>query len=112
MKPLRTDRDYWRAVRRKSKLVRLIRREVLAQRIPALRQYCGRAGVEMLEVKHGWQFRYREYILNWSPTTNRVSIQYRMPGANRTVPFTRNGEPGKPRIVVAIEEVLDLVRSE
>lgn len=112
MKEQQTDRAYWRAVRRKSKLIRKIRREVLSQRIPALREYCTRAGVEMLEVAHGWQFRYREYVLNWNPGTNRVAIQYRMPGANRTVPFTHKGAPGKPRIVVAIEEVLDLVRNE
>lgn len=112
MKPMRTDRDFWRSVRRKSKLVRRIRHEVLSQRIPALREYCARTGVEMLEVAHGWQFRYREYVLNWNPGTNRVSVQNRMKGSNRTIPFTRSGSPGKPRIVVAIEEVLDLVARE
>ena len=63
----------------------------------------------MLQVQHGYQFRLREYIINWSPTTNKVKIQYCLPGNGQTVDFKRNGQPNKPRILVALEEMVDRV---
>jgi len=62
----------------------------------------------MLSVDGGYQFKYREYVISWLPATNRVLVQYRIPGHNQTVPFTKDGQEGKPRIQVALEDIIDL----
>ena len=66
----------------------------------------------MKSVEHGWQFFRDEYIINWSPSTNRVSISYRLSGHDRTIPFTKEGRPNKPRVIVALEEIMEIIRVE
>lgn len=106
------EKSFWKGIRRKKKVVKRCRRRALSKRIPLIREVCARAGIDMKKGAHGFIFRYGEYILSWSLSTNKVAIQYAIPGENRTVLFQRSGEPDKPRILVAIEELIDLVRAE
>ncbi|MBV6342715.1 hypothetical protein [Candidatus Magnetobacterium casense] len=80
--------------------------------MPVIREVCRRMGVTIRKVDHGFQFIRDEYIINWSPSTNRVSIQYRMSGHDRSIPFNKDGKPGKPRILIALEELVEIVRNE
>lgn len=89
-------------------LVKAARRTAQERHLPALRAYCAEHGISMREVEHGWQFERREYVINWNPATNKVVIQYRLPGHGETIRFTRSGQPNKPRIVVALEELVSL----
>jgi hypothetical protein len=66
----------------------------------------------MRRIGHGFQFVLHEYRINWAPSTNKVSVQYKLPGDGRTVPYTKKGRRGKPRIVAALRELIDLTRSE
>lgn len=106
------DEGFWKGVRRKKKLCNKLRKKSLLKKLPVLRAVCNRAGIAMTKVEHGYQFSFREYLINWSPSTNKVTIQYRIPGENRTVLFVRDGEPDKPRILVAIEELINVTRRE
>jgi hypothetical protein len=104
-----------RGLRRRSSLCRKHRLDVSERRLPRLKEFCLRVGIDMRRTEHGWQFRKLgygcEYIVNWSPSTNRVRIQYALPGHGRTVPFT-GGEGGGPkaRILVALEELNELTQ--
>jgi hypothetical protein len=73
---------------------------------------CQAHGISMRRTDHGYQFALHEYRINWAPATNKVSVQYRIPGDGRTVSFTKKGRRGKPRIVIALKELIDLTRSE
>jgi len=98
----------WNELKRRRKRGRSQRRRSAKRYLPRLRKLCASNGVEMSEVDGGYQFRYREYVINWLTSTNRVLIQYRLPGHDRTVTFRRDGKEGKPRIQVALEELIDL----
>jgi hypothetical protein len=102
--------DYWKTARKVRKLYKRRRRDRAACLLPQIRQLCESAGIEMLKVEHGWQFRRDEYVINWSPSTNRVQVQYALPGHGDTVPFIRRGEV--PRIVIALKEVAEIAKRE
>jgi len=103
---------YWSGIKRKGKLARKHRCRNARKWMPAIEEICRRAGVVIRNVEHGYQFRRDEYVLTWSPTTNRVSIQYSLPGHSTTVPFKKDGRPGRPRVLVALEELVEIVREE
>lgn len=103
---------FWRKVRNRTKVRRKLRRDALKSKMPILKALCNRTGITCVKVEHGYQFRRDEYVINWSPSTNKVSISYTLPGQSHTVPFTKNGLPGKPRILIALEELIELVRTE
>ena len=73
---------------------------------------CNSAGIVHRQTAHGYQFMFYEYVINWAPTTNSVSIQYRIPGDGNTVSFTKKGSRNTPRILVALNELVELSRSE
>ena len=102
----------WRRLRRLGKISRQKRRQSSLRKMPVIVAFCSRACIAIRKVEHGYQFLRDEYIIEWAPSTNSVSIQYRLPGHSRTVPFTADGQPDKPRILVALEELADLVRHE
>ena len=102
----------WKSAKKIRRIYRKKRKVKSARLLPVLRQMCDAAQISMLEVEHGYQFRRNEYVINWSPTTNKVQIQYALAGHGQTIPFIRKGSYNKPRIIVAIEELIELVRSE
>jgi hypothetical protein len=77
-----------------------------------INRLCRDHGINMRRIAHGWQFTLHEYRINWAPSTNKVSVQYVIPGDSRTVPYTKKGRRNKPRIVIALKELIDLTRSE
>ena len=101
---------YWKQVKTLSRLSRQHRQARASSLVPALRDICERAGIEMRGTSHGWQFLRGEYIINWHPSSNKVRVQYRLPGHGRTNAFSRSGEQDKPRIVVALEELIEITR--
>lgn len=101
---------YWKAARKVRKLYKRKRGDRAAVILPKIRQLCEAGGIEMLKVEHGWQFRRDEYVINWSPSTNRVQVQYALPGHGETVPFIRRGP--EPRILIALKEVVEIARRE
>ena len=88
------------------------RKDKAARMMPVIRHICEAANIAITQVEHGFQFRRDEYVINWSPTTNKVQIQYALPGHGQTLPFLRKGSFNKPRIIVAIEELANIVRAE
>ena len=104
--------SHWKDVRRHQQRCRAARAAAALQLLPVLREFCSSHRVEMREIAHGFQFKLREYSISWSPSTNVVSVQYCMPGHGQTVRFTRNGQPGKPRILLALEELCVLVSEQ
>ena len=97
--------SYKLAVRRN----RVQRSNVIFNRV---RDLCARNGIRSREIAHGYQFILNEYRINWFPSTNRVNVQYALPGDGSSVSFTKKGTRDNPRIVVALQELVDLTRSE
>lgn len=93
---------------RLTQVIRDHRQAAFARRWPRIEQFCSKHRVLIRRVEHGFQFRYNEYAVTWSPSTNSVSIQYCITGSDKTLPFRRNGQQNKPRILVALEEVVSL----
>lgn len=102
---------YWQAVKRLRKLCKQKRRAIALKRLPLIREYCKITGIQMLKTEHGYQFRKAEYILNWALPSNKIHIQYALPGHSHTVAFMGKGTQNKPKILVALEEIAELVRA-
>lgn len=102
---MKTGSAYWKGVHRRSKICRDHRRASQLKHMPAIRSFCAERGIEVLRVEHGYQFRMGIYVITWSPGTNKVSAQYRIPGHSWTFPYTDGGRFNKPRIMVALEEL-------
>ena len=94
--------DHWREHREKRKKFKLDRKERLEKHLPVILAYCDTHGITHTEVKSGYQFKFYEYFITWSLSTNTVCIQYAGGGTKN---YTRNGANGKPRILVALEEL-------
>lgn len=95
--------------KRKTQLARRHRLKKNARLLPVLTEYCGRAGILMREVEHGYQFLFKEYVVSWHPGTNKVQVSYRLPGDGKTIPYIPAGGCGlKPKIFVALEALTSL----
>jgi len=101
---------YWEGVKRRSKICRRHRAKAAEGRLASIKEFCLRHGIEMTQTQHGWQFRKNEYVITWAPSSNRVSVQYALPGHGRTVPFAGDLN-GRSKILAALEEVCDVTRS-
>ena len=101
---------YWHQLHKQTKRVKQQRIQRYADKIPIIKEFCRHYNIEIRKTEHGYQFRAGEYVLNWSPSTNNIGIQYRLPGHNKTIRFMQAGQPGKPRIIVALEELRSIVR--
>lgn len=99
----------WGDLKRKRRAGRAQRCKLASRYVPRLRDFCAKHGVEMRSVDGGFQFRFMEYVIIWFPASNKVLVQYQLSGHN-TVLFKENGQHGKPRVQVALEEMVDLAR--
>jgi len=102
-----TGNSYWKGVKRLSKLCKKHRRITFSRKLPLIKEFCKRYGIEMLPTSHGYQFRRAEYIVNWSPSTNRIQVQYSLSGHYKTVPFEGSGKYNRPKVLIALEEVVE-----
>lgn len=100
-------KTHWQCKHRVHKLTKRKRLVNLHKILPVVKELCKRSSISIRKTDHGYQFCRDEYIVNWSPTTNKVTIQYRLSGHNETILFTKQGE--KPRIVIAVQELVDIV---
>jgi hypothetical protein len=83
-----------------------------AKHLPSICCLCRSSGIHIKKAEHGYVFTYREYRIQWAPSTNKVVVQYDIPGDGNNVPFTKQGQRGKPRIIVALEELVALKKRE
>jgi len=102
--------SYWQTVKKVKKVYKRHRTKAANKLLPRLQEFCQKNNIEMLTVSHGYQFKLREYLLTWAPSTNKVQVQYCLSGHGNTVRFARSGQPGKPRVLVALEEMANLVK--
>jgi hypothetical protein len=82
----------------------------LSKWVPALKAICRKYGIEAKDISGGHQFRAREYIINWWPSSNKITIQYAGSGENRR--FEPELVPDEPKIVTAIKKLVRVVKGE
>jgi len=99
------------------KAARLERRESRKQRaarltkwLPVLSALCRKYGIECREISGGHQFRSREYILNWWPSSNRITIQYAGSDENRK--FETDEKADEPKILVALKKLIRVMKGK
>jgi hypothetical protein len=100
----------WDAAKRRRRIGRSHRRDRAAVILPVVKALCERYGICCDVNDHGYQFRKSEYVLLWSPGTNKVSIQYTLPGHGNTVQFSPDPKSGKPKIVEALLRLIEVTR--
>jgi hypothetical protein len=100
----------WDAAKRRRQIGRKHRRDRAAALMPAVKALCERYRITIDVNDHGYQFRKAEYVVLWSPGTNKVSIQYTMSGHGNTVQFTSDPKSGKPKIVEALLRLIEVTR--
>jgi hypothetical protein len=71
---------------------------------------CRKNNIDAREISGGYQFRIREYIVNWWPSSNRITIQYAGSGENRK--FECDTVPGEPKILTALRKLIGVTREE
>lgn len=79
--------------------------------VPVLRALCKKYGIECQEISGGHQFRAREYIVNWWPSSNKITIQYAGSGENRKFEPTEKKQ-GEPNILLALRKLIRVVKGE
>jgi len=96
----------WDASKRRRRIGRKHRRELASRLLPAIKLLCERYDIQVDSNDHGFQFRKNEYVLLWSPSTNKVSIQYRLSGHGNTVHFESRSD--KPKILEALTKLVEV----
>lgn len=101
----------------KYKAARLERRERRNERkrrlqkwVPILQALCQKYGIECRDISGGHQFRAREYILNWWPSSNKVIIQYAGSDENRS--FESDTQEDEPKILTAIKKLIRVMKGD
>jgi hypothetical protein len=100
----------WDAAKRRRQVGRKHRRDRAAVIMPAVKALCERYAIRIDVNDHGYQFRKAEYVVLWNPGTNKVSIQYTLPGHGNTVQFSPDPKLGKPKIVEALLRLIEVTR--
>ena len=99
----------WAATKRRRRLGRKHRRVKAMRLIPALRTICAHYGIDMSCNDHGYQFRKNEYVLLWSPSSNKIKVQYRLSGHGDTVPFgVSSARNRNPKVVLALLKLIEV----
>jgi hypothetical protein len=106
-----TSKEYWRGIKRLSKLSKLKRKSLAIKRLPLIKDFCASNNITITRIDHGYQFRKSEYIINWCPSSNKVNVQYVLSGHNKTIPFACKPDQNKPKILIALESVVDVTIS-
>lgn len=79
--------------------------------LPLIRTLCVRNRIIFWRNDHGYRFELREYVVLWSPSTNKVTIQYQ-DGSGKTMLYEPVLEPGetRPKILRALCELSRVVQ--
>lgn len=83
----------------------------LSKWVPILRALCKKYGIACQEISGGHQFRAREYIVNWWPSSNKITIQYAGSAENRKFEPTEKKQ-GEPNILLALKKLIRVVKGE
>jgi hypothetical protein len=102
----------WDAAKRKRRIGRKHRRDRAAAILPIVKALCERYVIQMSSNDHGYQFRKAEYVVLWNPGTNKVNIQYTLPGHGDTVQFRPDPRRARsePKIVEALFRLIEVTR--
>lgn len=100
----------WDAAKRRRQIGRKHRRDRAAVMMPVIKALCERYAIRMAVNDHGYQFRKAEYVVLWNPGTNKVNIQYTLPGHGNTVPFSSDPKSGKSKIVEALLRLIEVTK--
>ena len=105
--------EEYRAIRKARKERRRERYHRLMKHVPAIESFCKLHGIEVREISGGYQYRIKEYIVNWNPWSNHVHIQYNRRGDDDTRLFDVTDEQRKrPRIFLALERLVSVAASK
>jgi len=78
--------------------------------VPILAALCRKNGIGAREIAGGFQYRIREYIVNWWPSSNKITIQYAGSGENRR--FECDTIPGEPKILTAVKKLIKVTQGD
>lgn len=101
----------YKAQREARRALRQQRAERLKKWIPFVEVLCRKHGIEIKEIPSGYQFRIREYILNWWLTTNKIVVQY-VGSSSDQKEFDGEGEPCEPKILVALKKLISVTKGD
>ena len=79
----------------------------LSRLVPVLRDVCDKNDIQVRDLDGSFQLRGGEYILTWTPSTNKIVVQYK--GTEYCHPFQGQGEDGKAKILVALERMIRML---
>ncbi len=105
--PAPTPSDY-KEQREARRAVRRQKAERLKKWVPMLEVLCRKNGIEMTDIPSGYQFRIREYILNWWLPTNKIVVQYAGSGDHNE--FSGEGAPGEPKVMAALKKLINVTK--
>ena len=98
----------YKAQREARRTVRKQKSDRLKKWIPLIAVLCKKHGIELKEIPSGYQFRIREYILNWWLPTNKIVVQYVGSGDHKE--FDSPGDPGDPKIMTALKKLIGVTK--
>jgi hypothetical protein len=84
------------------------RAERLQKWVPILEAICKKCGIQSVEIPGGYQYRANEYVLNWWPSSNKITIQYAGSGENR--PFEAESSAKEPKILTALKKLIKVTK--
>jgi hypothetical protein len=96
----------YKAKREAQRAVKRQKAARLKKWVPMLEVLCKKHGIAINQIPSGYQFRIREYILNWWLSTNKIVIQH--PGSDDQKEFDGAGAPGEPKIMAALKKLISV----
>lgn len=100
----------FKATRLERRDQRRARSNRLRKWVPILMALCRKHRIDAREIAGGYQFRIREYIVNWWPSSNKITIQYAGSGENRR--FECDTVPGEPKILTALKKLIRVTQGD
>lgn len=92
---------------RKTKVLRE-RLERAEKLVPTVLELCEKSNIKVDQNDHGFQFRKAEYVILWSPRTNKIAVQYKVRGHDKTTKFAGDSRAQKSKIIQALESLLEV----
>ena len=84
--------------------------ERLKKWVPVLEVFCRKFGIGMDTIPSGYQFRLREYIVNWWLPTNKIVIQFA--GSDDHKEFQGDLIPNEPKIITALKKLANVTKED
>jgi hypothetical protein len=78
--------------------------------VPVLEVFCRKHSICMNDIPSGFQFRLREYIVNWWLPTNKIVIQF--VGSDDHKEFQGDAVPNEPKIITALKKLVEVTKED